>query len=115
NILQARARELGVKIHFNTDVQDIEKLRDADLLVAADGVNSKIREKYAATFKPSIDWRKCKFCWLGTTLPLPSFTFIFRENEHGLFQIHAYQFEKGKSTFIAECREETWKAAGLDK
>src|SRR6185503_15347537 len=69
----------------------------------------------AAHFRPSIDWRHCRFCWLGTTRPLRAFTFIFRENEHGLFQVHAYPFEKNLSTFIVECHEDTWRRAGLDR
>ena len=115
-VLQKRCKELGVDIQYETEITDIEGLKkNCDLVVAADGVNSFIREKYAEEFKPDIDWRKCKFCWLGTTKPLDAFTFIFKESEHGLFQIHAYQFEEGKSTFIAECHEDVWKKAGLDQ
>ena len=74
---------------------------------------ASFRERYAEHFQPSLDWRKCKFTWLGTTKPLDAFTFIFKENEHGLFQVHAYPFEVGDdplSTFIVECREDVWRA-----
>ncbi|MEM7516125.1 MAG: FAD-dependent monooxygenase, partial [Planctomycetota bacterium] len=77
--------------------------------------NSLVRDGLAEHFEPNLDWRECKFCWLGTDKELEAFTFIFRENEHGLFQVHAYPFEEGRSTFIVECREEAWKAAGLDQ
>jgi len=115
-ILQDRCRELGVSLTFQHEVADIEAVRrEADLVVGADGVNSAVRALYADRFRPSIDWRKCKFCWLGTDKTLRAFTFVFEENEHGLFQVHAYPFEEGRSTWIVECREETWKKAGLDQ
>ncbi|APR87163.1 Anthraniloyl-CoA monooxygenase [Minicystis rosea] len=114
-ILQDRARELGVKLEFGHEVRDLDALRrEADLVIGADGVNSGVRARYAEFFQPSLDHRKCKFSWLGTDKTLRAFTFVFEENEHGLFQVHAYPFEEGRSTWIVECREETWKKAGLD-
>ncbi len=115
NIFQARAEELGVKLVFETEVSSLEPYRDADLILGADGVNSWVREHHKQFFQPDIDWRKCKFCWLGADFKLPAFTFIYEENEHGLFTVHAYPFEENTSTWIVECREETWKKAGLDK
>ena len=114
-ILQARALRLGVDLRFETEAPDVESLRDADLVLGADGVNSIVRERYKEHFRPDIDWRRCKFSWLGTTLPLEAFTFVFIETPHGVFQVHAYPFEKGLSTWIVECREETWRAAGHDQ
>ena len=114
-ILQDRCMSLGVEIEFGTEVTDVEALRDADLVLGADGVQSTVRDAYTETFEPSLDWRQCHFSWLGTTKPLNAFTFIFRESKHGLFQVHAYPFEEGLSTFIVECSERTWRAAGLDK
>ena len=116
-ILQERCRELGVRFEFETEIADDAELADADLILAADGINSFVREKYAEHFQPSIDWRKAKFVWLGTTKPLDAFTFVFKENEHGLFQVHAYPFQVGEeslSTWIVECHEDVWKRAGLD-
>ena len=112
-ILQERARAVGVRLHFESDVKP-EALPAADLILAADGVHSPMRSHFAKTFAPSLDWRRCKFTWLGTTKPLSAFTFIFKDTPHGLFQVHAYPFEAGTSTFIVECREEVWKRAGLD-
>ncbi|MBS4045268.1 MAG: bifunctional salicylyl-CoA 5-hydroxylase/oxidoreductase [Alphaproteobacteria bacterium] len=115
-ILQERCTAEGVVLKFGTEQQDFEALRrDCDLLVGADGINSLVRENWKQTFQPSLDWRRNKFVWLGTTLPLDTFTFIFEANEHGLFQVHAYRFEDGLSTFIVETTEETWQRAGLDK
>ncbi|MFO1008631.1 MAG: bifunctional salicylyl-CoA 5-hydroxylase/oxidoreductase [Planctomycetota bacterium] len=114
-IFHARCKELGVDVRFQHDVKDDAEVADADLILAADGINSFVRAKYAEHFQPSLDWRTARFCWLGTTKPLKAFTFIFRENEHGLFQIHAYPFEANLSTFIVETHEDTWKRAGLDK
>ncbi len=114
-ILQDRCRELGVKLQFQREVTDIDAIaKEADLVLGADGVQSAVRARYEAHFRPSIDPRKCKFCWLGTDKTLRAFTFIFNESEHGLFQVHAYPFEEGRSTFIVECHEDTWRRAGLD-
>jgi anthraniloyl-CoA monooxygenase len=114
NILHERCRDLGVRLVFEREVDDLAEMADADLIVAADGVNSRIREQNAAHFQPEIEWGRCRFSWLGTTRPLEAFTFLFHPSEHGLFQVHAYPFEPGLGTFIVECREEVWRAAGLD-
>ncbi|MCB9905497.1 MAG: FAD-dependent monooxygenase [Planctomycetes bacterium] len=114
-VLQDRAKELGVRLHFSTEIEDLSAFEGYDLIVASDGINSGVRERFADHFRPHLDWRKCKFSWLGTTKPLDAFTFVFKETEHGLFQVHAYPFADGLSTWIVECREETWKKAGLDK
>ncbi len=114
-ILQERAAELGVELCFETDVSDVAAYREtSDLLVGADGINSRVRATYAQAFEPSLDRRRCRFVWLGTTLPLDAFTFIFERTEHGWFTVHAYRFDDELSTFIVECREETWLAHGLD-
>jgi anthraniloyl-CoA monooxygenase len=115
-VFHARCRELGVTLRFETEVTDVEAARnDVDLLVAGDGVQSVVRAAFEKRFQPSISWGACRFSWLGTTKPLEAFTFVFEECEHGLFTVHAYPFEKGLSTWIVECREETWKRAGLDR
>jgi anthraniloyl-CoA monooxygenase len=114
-ILQERAAELGVELCFQTDVEDVEAERGkCDLLVGADGINSRVRATYAPAFNPDLDQRRCRFVWLGTDLPLDAFTFIFERTEHGWFTVHAYRFDSELSTFIVECREETWLAHGLD-
>ena len=115
NIFQHRANELGVEQSFEHEVDSEEPFAGADLIVAADGVNSKIRKLHAAVFEPDIDVRKCRFIWLGTEQSFPAFTFAFEQTEHGWFQIHAYQFSRDLSTVIVETREETWKAHGLDR
>ncbi len=112
-ILQGRCRQLGVAMRFERQVGSLEELAGADLILGADGVNSMVRERLAEHFQPRLDWRRCRFCWLGTDKPLDAFTFIFEESEHGLFQVHAYPFEGGLSTWIVECREEVWRRAGL--
>ena len=115
-VFHARCRALGVSLRFETDVADVEAARKGvDLLVAGDGVQSVVRAAYEKRFEPSISWGACRFSWLGTTKPLEAFTFVFEQSEHGLFTVHAYPFEEGLSTWIVECREETWKRAGLDR
>ncbi len=88
---------------------------DADLVIGADGINSTVRDLFAETFEPEVDLRPNRFVWLGTTCPFPAFTFHFREDEHGLWRVHAYQYDAGgKSTFIVEATERTWRRAGMD-
>jgi anthraniloyl-CoA monooxygenase len=116
NILQARCEEVGVKLVFETLVEDdqaIARRYHADMVIASDGINSPIRSRYASTFKPDIDQRNCRFVWLGTRKVFDAFNFIFVQNEHGWFQAHAYRFEDGLSTFIVETPEACWQAAGL--
>ena len=115
DILQRRASRLGVTLRFSTEVAEPSAWAGADLVVAADGVNSALRLRYAAHFQPSIDWRPNRFVWLGTTCPFRAFTFMFKEDEHGLWRVHAYRYDGRSSTFILETTEETWRRAGLDE
>lgn len=115
NQLQQRAAALGVKQNFRHEIEDPVRFADADLIVAADGVNSRTRNRFAAVFQPDIDVRKCRYIWLGTRQRFPAFTFAFERTEHGWFQIHAYQFSDELATVIVETREETWRAHGIDR
>ena len=114
-LLQERARELGVDLQFETDVTDIDALsKEYDLVVAADGINSRVRSHYSEHFKPEIDTRACKFVWLGTHAKFDNaFTFIFEKTKHGWVWAHAYQFDSDTATFIVECSEETFDAWGF--
>ncbi|MFI4884958.1 MAG: bifunctional salicylyl-CoA 5-hydroxylase/oxidoreductase [Steroidobacterales bacterium] len=114
-ILQERAAQLGVQQYFEREMDSEAGLEDADLIVAADGGNSKTRQRHEAMFEPELDRRKCRYIWLGTTQSFEAFTFAFERTEHGWFQIHAYQFSRDLSTVIVETREETWKLQGLDR
>ncbi len=112
-ILTERCEELGIELRFDQDVSDLSAYADADLILGADGVNSTVRALYEDKFNPSIDWRPNRFVWLGTTRVFPAFTFYFKWDEHGLWRVHAYQYEEGHSTFIVEATERTWQSAGL--
>ncbi|WP_290812443.1 FAD-dependent monooxygenase [Halovivax sp.] len=113
-ILQERCRDVGVDLHHEVAVDDpAEFAADADLLIGADGLNSTVRETYADAFRPDVSHGNAKFAWFGTAKPFDVFTFVFRENEHGLWRVHAYPGRM--STFIVECTEETWRAAGMDE
>ena len=133
-VLQDQATALGIEIHFECEFAGLESggsvsaaradgtvstvsvdPADYDLVLGSDGVNSTLRETWAEHFQPTFDYRPNRFVWLGTTKPFPAFTFYFRENEHGLWRVHAYQYEPGRSTFIVECTEEAWLAAKLDQ
>src|SRR2546427_427557 len=115
DILQRRCAELGVRLRWETEVGDLGAWADADLVLAADGVNSVVRSRYAEHFRPHIDWRGNKFVWLGTTFPYPAFTFVFKEEDHGLWRVHAYRYNASMSTFILETTEATWRRAGPDQ
>jgi anthraniloyl-CoA monooxygenase len=115
-ILGRRARSLGVATKYQTEIApDDPAILDADLVVAADGINSRLREAFAGQFQPSVDLRPNFFSWMGSTRPFDAFTFFFRETEHGIFIAHCYQYEPGRSTWIIEADPDTYKRAGLDR
>ena len=117
-ILQARCEEVGVRLLFDTPVDDelaLARRFDADLLLAGDGIHSRIRTRHAATFQPQIDQRHCRYVWLGTTKRFDAFTFAFEHTEEGWFQAHAYRYDDTTSTFIVETPESVWRAAGLEE
>jgi len=114
-ILQDRARELGVSMHFETEfTADLADYADYDLVIAADGVNSKFRDAYAEHFGVDLQVRANKFVWLGTTKVFDAFTFAFERLPEGWVWAHAYRFDDGLSTFIVECAPDTHEALGLD-
>jgi anthraniloyl-CoA monooxygenase len=115
NILQARCEEVGVKLVFEQEVDSDADFPDADLIIASDGVNSRVRNKYQDIFKPDIATRPNRYIWLGTHKVYDAFNFLFEKTEHGWFQAHVYKFDEQTSTFIVECPEHVWLAHGLDK
>ena len=115
NILQDRARDLGVQMRFQREVEGLHEFSDADLVVIADGGNSRIREQHKDHFQPSIDLRPNKFTWLGSTKPLDAFKYYFRETPEGLIVAHCYQYEPDRSTWVIETDEQTWRNFGFDR
>jgi anthraniloyl-CoA monooxygenase len=113
NILQDRAASLGVDLRFETEVDPAAL--EADLVVAADGLNSRARNERPQTFGVDVDVRANKYVWLGTAKAFDAFTFAFVETPHGWIWAHAYRFEEGGSTFIVECSEATWRALSFDR
>jgi len=115
-ILQDRARELGVTLRFNAECDPADaKWQGYDLVIAADGANSRFRDAHADAFQVDIDVRSNKFVWLGTSKVFEAFTFAFEETQHGWIWAHAYRFAPDCSTFIVECSEQTWRSFGFDK
>jgi len=114
HILHDRCRELGVKLIFEKEIKTLEEVADSDLVVVADGINSIIREKNKDHFQPSVDLRPNKFTWLGSTRPLDAFKYFFHETPMGIVLAHCYQYEEGRSTWIIETDEGTWKNFGFD-
>jgi anthraniloyl-CoA monooxygenase len=112
-ILQQRCRELGVRLEFHREIHDLSAFEDADLIVGADGINGLVRRTHADHFKPQTLVHPTKYVWFGSDLSLDAFTFIFRRNQHGLFQVHAYPYDARLCTFIVECPQAAWEAAGL--
>ena len=114
NILQERCAELGVSLRFRESVEDVDALRDCDLLVGADGVGSEVRRRYADSFGPGLGAGRNKYIWYGTRRLFHGLTLTFRESGAGVFSAHSYKFSKTHSTFIVECDEETWRRAGFE-
>ena len=118
NILQARAAELGVDVVYSQEARAIDAVaREADLAIASDGIASAVRTAWSAHFAPVSDLRGNKFCWLGADMALPGFTYAFAENEHGLWNLHAYMFTRPgdapQCTFVLETTDLAFRNAGL--
>ena len=114
-ILQQRCEEVGVGLHYLKSVDDLARFADCDVIVGADGINSRIRDAFKKQFRPSLALKANKFTWLGSTRPLDGFTFFFKQTEHGLICAHTYQYEPGRSTWVIETGPATWTAFGFDK
>ena len=118
NILQERCIDLGVDLVFEANVQDDQALAlqyNADIVIACDGLNSRVRTRYESTYQPDVEMRDCRFVWLGTKKTFDAFTFAFEKTVHGWFAAHAYKFDADTSTFIVETPQSVWEAHGLDK
>jgi anthraniloyl-CoA monooxygenase len=113
-LLQQRCIEEGVNLHFEQNVDDLNKYKDSDVIVACDGIGSQIRTKYSNEFGTKIELKKNRFVWLGSTKPLDAFTYFFRNTPFGMIVAHSYQYEKGMSTWIFECSDATWQKAGFE-
>ncbi len=118
NILQTRAAQLGVEIAYSSEAGSVDEVAAiADLVIGSDGINSGVRERWKQHFKPSADLRTNKFCWLGATMSLPGFTYAFKENQHGIWNLHAYMFTRPgdppQCTFVLETTDEAFRNAGL--
>jgi anthraniloyl-CoA monooxygenase len=112
-ILQRHAAELGVEVRYQTEDPGVGSHGEADLVVGADGINSRVRAELAERFRPAIDVRPNRFVWLGARMTLPGFTYSFRENEHGIWNLHAYMYTHGECTLVVETTDEAFRAAGL--
>ncbi len=114
-VLQDRCREVGVDLHFEQDITDLDQFADSDVIVACDGVNSWIRQAHAQEFGVEITHEKNKFTWLGSTVPLGDFHYFFQETEYGIFNAHCYEYQPGMGTWVMETTEAAWRASGLDR
>ncbi len=113
NILQSRCEALGVELVFETDAGGEQDFPDADLVIASDGFNSKVRNRYPDVFEPDLVKRPNRYIWLGTNKLFDAFTFDFRKTDHGWFQAHIYKFDENTSTFIVETTEKAYEDHGL--
>ena len=113
-LLQQRCTEEGVNFHFEHNVDDLSQFKNSDVIIACDGIGSQIRTQFATDFGTKIELKKNRFVWMGSTKPLDAFTYFFRNTPYGLIVAHAYQYEKGMSTWIFECSDATWKNAGFE-
>ena len=111
-ILHRRCRQLGVELNFQTEITDFGRLADADLVVAADGINSLVRERYKEHFEPTIEYRRNHFIWLGSTAPSAAFNFHFATDEHGIWDLCTYQYKASMSTWVIEVPERSGLISG---
>ncbi|MEA2979882.1 MAG: anthraniloyl-CoA monooxygenase, partial [Alphaproteobacteria bacterium] len=115
-ILGRRAHSLGIDLKYGSEADPAKPTtRGADLVVAADGINSRTREAFKDRFRPTIELRPNHFAWMGSKRPMDAFSFFFKETPHGIFIAHCYQYQPGHSTWVMETDPETFRRAGLDK
>jgi 2-polyprenyl-6-methoxyphenol hydroxylase-like FAD-dependent oxidoreductase len=114
-LLRERALELGVRVRFECDVQDLSELPESELIVACDGVNSRVRQLHADDFGTNVGVGKNKYIWLGTSKVFQAFTFGFVQTDAGWIWAHAYGFDDATSTFIVECSPSTWTELRFDR
>lgn len=112
-LLQQRCTEEGVNLHFETEKTHTDVQHDYDIVVAADGIGSKVRQGLAEYFGTKIEQKRNRFVWMGSTKPLDAFTYFFRNTEHGPIVAHSYQYEENRSTWIFECTPETYEKCGF--
>ena len=113
-LLQQRCTEEGIHLHFEQKVDDLSQFKDADIIVACDGMGSAVRTQFADAFGTKITLKKNRFVWLGSTKPLDAFTYFFRSTPFGLVVAHSYQYQEGMSTWIFECSNKTWESLGFE-
>ncbi len=116
--LQERCRAVGVGLHFGARIDPAvldARFPDADIIVAADGINSPIREQFKAEFKPTLAIKSNRFCWMGSTRPMREFNYFFRETPYGVICAHTYQYEPGRSTWVFEMDEACWQGHGFSE
>ncbi|MGH7747582.1 MAG: FAD-dependent monooxygenase, partial [Candidatus Dormibacteria bacterium] len=110
--LWSRAERAGVEVHHEHDVTDPREV-DADLVLGADGVGSRVRETFAAEFGPSTHVASARYVWFGAHADFTGLTFLFERTEHGWFAVHGYPYDvEGRCTFLVETDPETWQRAG---
>lgn len=117
-ILQERCREEGVALHFGEIVRPEEiatRFVESDIVVAADGVNSRVREHFKDKFLPEVTIKSNRFCWMGSTRPMDEFNYFFRETPHGIICAHCYQYEPGRSTWVFEMDDACWRGHGFNE
>lgn len=117
-ILQTRCRQEGVELTFGERIDPAElstRFADSDIIVAADGINSPIREHFRDAFRPSVALKANRFCWMGSTRPMSEFNYFFRETPYGVICAHTYQYEADRSTWVFEMDEACWQGHGFSE
>ncbi len=118
NVLQKRCHDLEIEMTFGARISAAEittRFSDSDVIVAADGIASQVREHYKEQFQPSQTMRSNRFCWMGSTRPMDEFNYFFKETEHGIIVAHCYQYEAGRSTWVFEMGEDCWQGHGFEE
>ncbi len=114
-LLAARARSLGVRLEFGQELTADALPRDADLVVAGDGLHSTLRGAHPEHHGTHVTAGRNRYIWLGTTKVFDAFTFAFVESDHGWIWAYAYGYGTEGSTCVVECAPETWTGLGLDR
>ena len=109
-LLQQRVRAVGVTPRYDTIIQSLDELKNYDLIVAADGLNSLVRRHFEQAFGASVSHSTNKFAWYGTSKRFATLSQTFVATDLGSFNAHHYRYAPDMSTFLVECDAATWQA-----